>query len=110
MWKSPIEIIANKWATEVEDGVVSIVRKYGINVDKEELMKALEYDRDQWERGYADGRMDGYNKRDEEIVRCRECKWWGDIGCAINIVDKSDNPKEDDFCSFGERRDDAKIH
>lgn len=42
------------------------------------------------------------------VVRCRECKWWGDIGCAINIVDESDKPKEDDFCSFGERREDVR--
>jgi len=40
------------------------------------------------------------------IVRCKDCKWWGDYGCAIRIVDESDKPKENDFCSFGERKDD----
>lgn len=43
-----------------------------------------------------------------ELVRCEECKWWGDIGCAIRIVDESDKPKADDYCSFGERREDDK--
>ena len=40
-----------------------------------------------------------------EIVRCKDCKWFGEIGCAVQIVDDSDNPKEDDFCSFAERRE-----
>lgn len=39
------------------------------------------------------------------FVRCKHCKWWNEPGCAIRIVDDSDRPKENDFCSFGERRD-----
>lgn len=38
------------------------------------------------------------------VVRCKDCKWFGDIGCAIRIVDDSDKPTENDFCSFAERR------
>ena len=41
-----------------------------------------------------------------ELVRCGECKWFGSIGCAIEIADESDRPREEDFCSFGERRED----
>lgn len=41
-----------------------------------------------------------------EIIRCKDCKWFGEIGCAISIVDDSDKPTEDDFCSFAERRTD----
>lgn len=40
-----------------------------------------------------------------EVVRCKDCKWWKEIGCAIRIVDETDEPKEYDFCSFGERKD-----
>lgn len=40
-----------------------------------------------------------------EVVRCKDCKWFGDIGCAIRIVDDSDRPSENDFCSFAERKD-----
>lgn len=40
----------------------------------------------------------------EKLIRCRECRWWNDIGCAVKIVDDSDKPKADDFCSFGERK------
>lgn len=39
-----------------------------------------------------------------EIIRCKECKWFGDLGCAIRIVDDSDKPTENDYCSFAERR------
>ena len=40
-----------------------------------------------------------------EVVRCKDCKWFNKIGCAIEIMDESDKPHEDDFCSFAERKD-----
>lgn len=39
------------------------------------------------------------------VVRCKDCKWFGKIGCAIEVVDETDMPKENDFCSFAERKD-----
>lgn len=42
-----------------------------------------------------------------EVVRCKDCKWFNQIGCAIRIVDDSDKPTETDYCSFAERREDA---
>ncbi len=42
------------------------------------------------------------------IIRCRDCKWFNDSGCAICIVDDSDRPKENDFCSFAERKSDER--
>ena len=38
-----------------------------------------------------------------EVVRCKNCKWYHEIGCAIKIVDESDEPKDNDYCSYGER-------
>lgn len=38
-----------------------------------------------------------------DVVRCKDCKWYHEIGCAIKIVDESDEPKDNDYCSFGER-------
>lgn len=40
-----------------------------------------------------------------ELVRCKDCKWFKELGCAIQIVDDSDKPTENDYCSFGERRE-----
>lgn len=42
----------------------------------------------------------------QELIRCKDCKWFGEIGCAIRIVDDTDKPAENDFCSFAERRTD----
>ena len=48
-------------------------------------------------------------KKDENIcipvIRCKNCKWFGEIGCAIKIVDESDKPTENDFCSFAELKE-----
>ena len=45
-----------------------------------------------------------------EVVRCKDCKWRGGLGCAVRIVDESDRPKDDDYCSWGERREDAETN
>lgn len=39
------------------------------------------------------------------LIRCKDCKWFGTTGCAIMVVDDSDKPTEDDYCSFAERRE-----
>ena len=79
MWESPIQMISEdiiKDMVEKQDGVLlEAVHRVGFDVNKDELEKALLYDRDQWERGYTDGKMDGYNLRDSEIVRCKYCKY-----------------------------------
>lgn len=41
----------------------------------------------------------------EVVVRCKDCKWREHIGCALSIADDSDKPKDNDFCSYGERRE-----
>ena len=50
-----------------------------------------------------------------EIVYCKDCKWFADnnggewYGCKMFHVVRitpEDAPKPDDFCSYGERRDD----
>ena len=48
--------------------------------------------------------FDGIPSAEPKIVRCKDCKWFNCIGCAIEIVDDSDKPTENDFCSFAERR------
>ena len=45
-----------------------------------------------------------------EVVRCKDCKWFGPnnedswFGCAIDTRCEEDRPKGNDFCSYGERR------
>lgn len=64
-WKSPIGVITKELMEVLEDGVVCEVKTI-VDVDKDELIKALKYDRAQFEmgceHGYAIGKMDGYNE------------------------------------------------
>ena len=72
-----------------------------VDVDKDELIKALEYDRGQYEKGWSD--------RDNEIVRCKDCKHnclkrvsgnaYCDLGIGLFQLY--------DYCSCGKRRKDA---
>lgn len=54
-YNSPIELIAGNLQTRIENDAVKVVQSYGFNVDKVELEKALKYDRDQYDKGYAAG-------------------------------------------------------
>ena len=56
MYESPIRMIADQMSTQVEADCVSVVQHYGFDVDKEELAKALAYDRDQYDKGFKDAR------------------------------------------------------
>lgn len=39
-----------------------------------------------------------------DLVRCKDCKWYGETGCAIGIVSTTDRPpKSNDYCSYGEK-------
>lgn len=60
MYESPIKIIAGEMQTQIDDDIYRAVQNVGINVDKEELLKALAYDRGQYEKGYKDGRKDAF--------------------------------------------------
>lgn len=62
-YKSPIDFITSEIRLEHEkriDGdIFHAVQEIGITVDKEQLLKALRYDRNQYEKGYKDGYDDG---------------------------------------------------
>ena len=55
MYKSPIKIITGQIKTNYEDAIYRAVQNVGINIDREELLKALEYDRGQFEKGFKEG-------------------------------------------------------
>lgn len=57
-YQSPVEIIASQIETKMENDTMTAIQHYGINVDKEELLKALNYDRNQYAKGYADAKKD----------------------------------------------------
>lgn len=90
MYQSPIEIIQGQLMTEYENGVLKAVQKYDIHCNKEELIKALMYDRNQYEKGYKD--------RDAEIIRCKDCKNRYSYAYCPSVLETND----DDFCSYAE--------
>ena len=107
MYKSPIEIklddIVSDAVEKVDEYIVKYVQQIGVNVDKDELIKVLKFDRGQYEKGW--------NDRDNEIVRCKDCKWYkrkypwnGIYECSYLEAPMDD----DDFCSWGERREDER--
>lgn len=55
MYNSPIEMILGEMQMQQEGEVLKAVQRVGVNVDKEELLKALQYDRGQYVKGYNDG-------------------------------------------------------
>lgn len=77
-YESPIRVIAGEITTKVEDSIMTVVQSYGVEVDKAELMKALQYDRAQYEKGFEDGKNYRYCEGvkpyfDDNRWHCGEC-------------------------------------
>lgn len=71
MYQSPIKVIrefVDEISQETENTILITVKQY-VNVDKEELIKALEYDRDQYEKGFRDGWL--AHQEQQYILDCR---------------------------------------
>lgn len=114
-WESPFKIYQSDIENVISDEMVKATFRVGITVDKEELLKALSYDRDQYSKGYAAGR-----RGREKVVRGRECihnvanhvrdsldttDYSGkDIVCAFWL---SDGLEPDDYCSRGKMKGDS---
>ena len=64
-YESPIEVFMKQMRMEQEDNIYKAVQEYGVSVDKDELVKALQYDRDQYDKGY----INGYNAKASEVAR-----------------------------------------
>lgn len=56
MYKSVMEIIQGNLQAQLEGEIMRVVHSVDVNVDKDELIKALAYDRQQYEKGYADAK------------------------------------------------------
>lgn len=61
MYESPITMYMSDIQREInrqteEESMVVVEQSIGFDVNKEELLKALQYDREQYEKGYKDGK------------------------------------------------------
>ena len=112
-WVSPVEIftkeVHNNFRDQVDDKIQQLIEmEIGVKIDREELIKAMNYDREQYGKGY----QNGYEKRDEEIVRCEDCKHWMTVVmnpasglCKWHSKFGTVTTKHNDFCSYGEREE-----
>ena len=106
MYESPITIYQQPEYRRMSESVDALVieecRRVGVVVNKDELIKALQYDRGQYEKGYEDGKRDA-----PDIICCKDCTHYcrhkDDYMCGINVLAYV---RENDFCSRAERRTD----
>lgn len=108
-YESPINLVMGTPQTTVEeirDGITGLIEKeivntlvkLRVNVDKDELIKALEYDRKQYEKGYADAIADGAT-----VVKCDDCKHFESEYGYCDYYQW--NMTGGDFCSKAEKRE-----
>ncbi len=99
MYKSPIEKIYGELQTQMvqedEKMVIKAIEKVGVNVDKGELIKALQYDRNQYTKGYEDGRNGVLDKIRAEIEKLQTYKMFDgektvyiELDDVLAIIDK----------------------
>lgn len=69
MYESPIEIIQTQMQMQMDGEILKAVQGVGIDVNKEELLKALAYDREQYSKGYKDGVKDLAERLKESIIQ-----------------------------------------
>ena len=76
MYESPIEVFqsiemhSGLFDEEKDSMIYKAVQRVGVNVDKDELLKALQYDRQQYQKGYADGIEEVNERLAEFLVQC----------------------------------------
>ena len=78
----------------IKDGVFRKCEEYGLDVNMDELIKALNYDREQYSKGYRD--------RDEEIIRCKDCKYYEGLAMC-QVIGKCMGTEG--YCAWGEWRE-----
>lgn len=64
-YESPITQIMGEMQMQMENDCMKVVQQCGFDVNKEELARALIYDRDQYNKGYDDG----YTKAIEDFAQ-----------------------------------------
>lgn len=68
-YESPIELITKSMVHELDNLVYKAVVNCGVRVDKDQLIRALDYDRRQYEKGYKDGLHDSDTIPIDWIIR-----------------------------------------
>ena len=72
-YESPITMAVKNTCDQImedrENAITAkIIEEVGLDINKEELMKALAYDRDQYHKGYINGEIAGYKQGYEDAL------------------------------------------
>jgi hypothetical protein len=94
-----ISDIQHQIAKEQDEEIYKAVVHYIPNIDKGELIRALQYDRDQYNKGYADGRANavahGVWHKYHDFFTKRQVGWiCTNCSAVISDVSNGDTP----FC------------
>ena len=94
-YESPIRIIASQVEMKMENDVLQAIQRYDIQVDKDELIKALNYDRQQYEKGYRDGQANPPQAEWVDEFECYESLYHKCSHCHFSIL----RAAHESFCS-----------
>ncbi len=91
MYESPVNLIFQDIERQIvqkqEQTIINAIRGCGVAVNKEELIKAINYDRNQYSKGYKDGVNDVLDKIRTEIIELRSRQNVGVLEC-LDIIEK----------------------
>ena len=111
-YDSPFELTISDITTQIARNIDEMswqaVQRVGINVNKEKLLIALKQDSERYREAYKNGYDTGYEKRDDDIIRCKDCKYCyvdGD-NVSFNMCLLNHNKVQPDewFCADGEHK------
>lgn len=110
-YDSPFELvmsdITTQMARNIDEMCWQAVQRVGINVDKDKLLIALRQDAKRYREAYANGYDTGYEKRDDDIVRCKDCKYSAMDMCCNHPIEWDNGESRNHynpnwFCADGE--------
>lgn len=106
MYESPIREVYSTVQKQIEENIYKAVVACDVHVEKEELIKALAYDRDQYVKGHTDALA--------SIVHCEDCQHLHKINdvkiyaicprTSLIFPQFGEIDTRKHFCGFGERR------
>lgn len=100
MYVSPITVaiheIQRNYNSKVDTLILEEIHKYDVKVDKDELIKALKYDRNQYEKGYVDGKKETareifYKLKETLIINNEENTEWFDYDFTLETINELAN-------------------
>jgi len=67
-WMSPIQVMQKQIQVETEGHIMKAIQEVGVVVDKQELIRCMSYDRNQYENGYQQGRKDAIEFISDKLI------------------------------------------